>query len=163
MCGVLLATTLLLAPAAYAISNITYSLTFKPRSFCGNDKVVVKADATFGSSGVWNPYYSNYRVAIHWRHFYRPQIWSNDTEGTSYYYVAADEWLELPDNPPSWRFDSGTFLVIPTQYRHTYADAYGRTKADGAVAGSLRNKMHGYSTPIGPSYGAKAFVYTNHC
>jgi hypothetical protein len=154
---------LLIAPAASALSSITYSLTFNPRNFCGNDRVVVKADGTFGWSWEPNPYYSNYRVAIHWRHFYRPSIWSNDTEGTAYYYVAADDWLELAGDPPSWRFDSGTFLVIPTQYRHTYADAYGRTKADGGVRGSLRNKMHYYWTPILPSWGAKEFVYTDHC
>ena len=141
---------LVIAGPAGAISSITNTISMSRSSLDTGQTVTIKGDTDYGSSSFLpNPYYSNFRNSIDAVHFNRPAIYSENCEGSEYYYASSDSWTE---GDPSYRFDCGTFFVVPSKERHVYSHA--TTRSDALGSGTRLHQQGQFNRGTVASYGA---------
>lgn len=141
---------LAVATPAGAISSISNSIGMSRSSLDTGQNVGIYAKTNFGSSTILpNPYYSNFRTAVNAKHFYRPSPYSENCEGDAFYLTSSDGTI---NGDPAFRFDCGTFWVMPDKERHV--NSHANTRYEGTGTGTRASAQGQFDRGSIASYGA---------
>ncbi len=141
---------LAVATPAGAISSISNSIGMSQSSLDTGQSIGIYAKTDFGSSTfIPNPYYSNFRTSVNAKHFYRPSPYSENCEGDTFYLTTSDGTI---NGDPAFRFDCGTFWVLPDKERHVNSHANTRSDANGS--GTRESAQSQFDRGTIASYGA---------